>query len=152
MHLRTRSPWWLTVAAYVAPNSLGANEIPALIASVHQALTAASGGTVEEPAGELKPAVPVKKSVTPDAIFCLEDGKSFKSLNRHLATKYGMTPADYRAKWGLPHDYPMVAPNYAAVRSEMAKGMGLGQLRWKPEPIPVPKAKRGWPRKVASSA
>ena len=88
---------------------------------MHQAAHVAAGGKVEEPAPEQKPAVPIKKSVTPDAIICLEDGRSFKSLKRHLMTKYGMTPAEYRAKWGLPSDYPMVAPNYAAARSELAE-------------------------------
>ena len=85
----------------------------------------------EEPAEELKPAVPIKKSVTADFIICLEDGKKFKSLKRHLRTQYNMSPEDYRAKWGLPPDYPMVAPNYAAARSSLAKSMGLGQQRRK---------------------
>ncbi len=88
--------------------------------------------------------------MTPDAIICLEDGQSFKSLKRHLMTKYGMSPADYRAKWGLPNDYPMVAPNYTAARSELARSMGLGR---KPAPpAPAPKAKRGRRPKAAKAA
>lgn len=125
------------VSAYVSNNTIAAADVPALIASVHGALNQVATGTVEEPAPELKPAVPVKKSITPDAIVCLEDGKAFKSLKRHLATKYNMTPDEYRARWGLPKDYPMVAPNYAAARSALAKTMGLGQGRRKPEPAPV---------------
>jgi predicted transcriptional regulator len=132
------------VAAFVANNSVSVAELPGLIGSVHSALTSAAAGKVEEPAPELKPAVPVKKSVTPDAIVCLEDGKAFKSLKRHLRTKYGLSPDEYRAKWGLPSDYPMVAPNYAAARSTLAKNMGLGQQRRKrgsaaPAPAAVPK-------------
>ena len=117
------------VSAYVANNTISATDLPALIASVHGALNQVANGKGEEPAPELKPAVPIKKSITPDAIICLEDGKAFKSLKRHLATKYGMTPDDYRARWGLPKDYPMVAPNYAAARSQLAKKMGLGTRR-----------------------
>ena len=117
------------VSAYVGNNSVQAADIPALIQSVHAALSGVSAGGTEEPIVELKPAVPLKKSVTPDFIICLEDGKQFKSLKRHLATKYDMTPEGYRTKWGLPADYPMVAPNYAAARSELARKMGLGQQR-----------------------
>lgn len=119
------------VAAFVANNTVSVQDLPALISSVHGALSAAATGKVEEPAPELKPAVPIKKSVTPDAIVCLEDGKAFKSLKRHLRTKYGLSPDEYRSKWGLPADYPMVAPNYAAARSTLAKNMGLGQQRRK---------------------
>src|SRR6478752_7274525 len=90
------------VSSFVANNKLEASEIPALISSVHAALSSVATGKVEEPATELRPAVSIKKSVTPDAIICLEDGKAFKSLKRHLMTKYGMTPAEYRTKWGLP--------------------------------------------------
>ena len=141
------------VAAYLANNSIRAGEIPSLIASVHGALISALTDKVEEPQVELKPAVSIKKSVTPDAIICLEDGKSFKSLKRHLATKYGMTPAEYRAKWGLPRDYPMVAPNYAAARSALARGMGLGRKPTAaPVEAPAPKAKRGRPAKAAKAA
>ncbi|RXF67207.1 MucR family transcriptional regulator [Hansschlegelia zhihuaiae] len=122
------------VSAYVSNNLVAAADLPALIASVHQALTMAATSAVEEPALELKPAVTVKKSVTPDYIVCLEDGKKFKSLKRHLRTQYDMSPEDYRAKWGLASDYPMVAPNYAAARSALAKKMGLGQQRAKAAP------------------
>lgn len=122
------------VAAYVGNNSVPLPELPALIASVHSALARVRGGNGEgqiqdataEPA---KPAVPVKKSVTPDYLICLEDGKKFKSLKRHLRTHYDLSPDEYRAKWNLPSDYPMVAPNYAEARSNLAKQMGLGQQR-----------------------
>ncbi len=137
------------VSAYVGNNSVPSADLPALIQSVHAALTATAKGKVEEPVVELKPAVPVKKSVSPDYIICLEDGKQFKSLKRHLRTKYDMSPEDYRAKWGLPADYPMVAPNYAAARSELAKKMGLGQQRAAAAAAPAP-AKRG--RKPAAKA
>lgn len=119
------------VSAYVSNNSVPATELPALLSSVHAALTKTIQGQRQEPQAELTPAVPVKKSVMPDAIICLEDGKKFKSLKRHLRTTYDMTPEQYRAKWGLPADYPMVAPNYAKARSELARTMGLGQQRRK---------------------
>jgi predicted transcriptional regulator len=119
------------VSAYVAYNSLPQNELPDLLRTVHDALTHTAAGQVEAPAEAPKPAVAVKKSVTPDYIVCLEDGKKFKSLKRHLRTQYSMTPEQYREKWGLPADYPMVAPNYAKARSELAKEMGLGQQRRK---------------------
>ncbi|TKT79979.1 MucR family transcriptional regulator [Aquamicrobium sp. LC103] len=124
------------VSAYVSNNPVPAAELPALIESIHGTLRALAGAA---PAGDSepfqKPAVPIKKSVHDDYIICLEDGKKFKSLKRHLTTYYGMTPDDYRAKWGLPRDYPMVAPGYAAVRSEMAKKMGLGRKKAaEPEP------------------
>jgi len=119
------------VSAYVSNNSLPAAELGVLINTVHTALIQAASGKAETPAEPQAPAVPVKKSVTPDYIICLEDGKKFKSLKRHLRTVYEMTPEQYRAKWGLPHDYPMVAPNYAKARSELAKSMGLGQKRKK---------------------
>ncbi|HYD89165.1 MAG TPA: MucR family transcriptional regulator [Vitreimonas sp.] len=117
------------VSAFVSANQVAPQEIPALIRTVHSALLEISDskGTAHEPA--LEPAVSVKKSITPDYIICLEDGKKFKSLKRHLRTRYGMNPDEYRAKWGLPHDYPMVAPNYAKERSNLAKRMGLGQSR-----------------------
>lgn len=117
------------VAAYVSNNLVPASEMPALINQVHQALTRVAGGQIDVVAEPLKPAIAVKKSIHPDYIVCLEDGKKFKSLKRHLRTQYGMTPEQYREKWGLPSDYPMVAPNYAAARSELAKQMGLGQQR-----------------------
>jgi MucR family transcriptional regulator, transcriptional regulator of exopolysaccharide biosynthesis len=114
------------VSAFLRNNSVSANEIPALITQVHSALlrvSASNGGAAGE---ALKPAVSVKKSITPEYLVCLEDGKKFKSLKRHLRTQYKMTPEQYREKWSLPPDYPMVAPNYAAARSRLAKDMGLG--------------------------
>ena len=117
------------VAAYVGKNTVASGDLPTLIAEVHQALVRAVGNTEVVERDELKPAVPVKKSVTPDYIICLEDGKKFKSLKRHLRTHYKMSPEEYRTKWQLPHDYPMVAPNYAAARSQLAKKMGLGTRR-----------------------
>lgn len=117
------------VAAYVSNNSVAATDLPSLINEVHSALQKTSGAITEPEPEPLKPAVPLKRSVTPDYIICLEDGKKFKSLKRHLRTHYDMTPEEYRDKWGLASDYPMVAPNYAAARSELAKKMGLGQQR-----------------------
>ncbi len=115
------------VSAYVANNALSADKIPDLISSIYGALSKASLQAVEPEKVELKPAVAIKKSVTPDYIICLEDGHKFKSLKRHLKSHYDMSPEDYREKWGLPHDYPMVAPAYAAARSDLAKNMGLGR-------------------------
>jgi len=117
------------VSAYVSNNSVQAGDIPSLINQVHSALMRVSTGQSDTPTEPLKPAVPVKKSITPEYIVCLEDGKKFKSLKRHLRTQYNMTPEQYRDKWDLPTDYPMVAPNYAAARSQLAKQMGLGQQR-----------------------
>lgn len=117
------------VAAYVSKNALASSDLPAVIGDVHQALMRAAGNTDVVERDDLKPAIAVKKSVTPDYIICLEDGKKFKSLKRHLRTHYKMSPDEYRAKWQLPHDYPMVAPNYAAARSQLAKKMGLGTRR-----------------------
>ncbi|HEY3696445.1 MucR family transcriptional regulator [Phenylobacterium sp.] len=115
------------VSAYVGNNSVTAADLPALIQSVHRALAGIStGGDVAEVAPK-EPAVPIRRSITPDFLVCLEDGRKFKSLKRHLRTKYNMSPEEYRAKWGLPKDYPMVAPNYAKARSDLAKQMGLGQ-------------------------
>ncbi|MEP9349961.1 MucR family transcriptional regulator [Xanthobacter sp. KR7-225] len=128
------------VAAYVSNNSVSAAELPALIEAVHRVL-GQLGTPAAQPVEEQKPAVPIKKSVTPEYIICLEDGKKFKSLKRHLRTSYGMTPEAYREKWGLPKDYPMVAPAYAAARSELAKNMGLGQSR-KKAPVPAKKPAR----------
>jgi predicted transcriptional regulator len=116
------------VAAYVENNEVSAQDLPSLIGIVHAALRQQMLPK-EESAPQLVPAVSVKKSVTPDYIVCLEDGKKFKSLKRHLRSAYGMTPDEYRAKWRLPADYPMVAPAYAATRSELAKAMGLGVKR-----------------------
>ncbi|MDQ0393141.1 MucR family transcriptional regulator [Labrys monachus] len=131
------------VSAYVSNNSVAQADLPSLIAEVHRAFTRlAQGGSVEEPAPvKLMPAVPIKKSVTPDYIISLEDGKKFKSLKRHLATAFNMTPDEYRAKWGLPADYPMVAPNYAKSRSELARQMGLGQGRGRMAPKKVASAR-----------
>ena len=117
------------VSAYVSNNSVPSSEIPNLISQIHSALKRVSGGQVAAPAEPLKPAVPIKRSITPDYLVCLEDGKKFKSLKRHLRTQYNMTPDQYREKWGLAPDYSMVAPNYAAARSQLAKQMGLGQQR-----------------------
>jgi predicted transcriptional regulator len=117
------------VSAYVSNNTVASGDIPALISQVHSALLRVLSGQGEAASEPLKPAVPVKRSINPDFIVCLEDGKKFKSLKRHLRTQYGMTPEQYREKWSLPPDYPMVAPNYAAARSQLAKQMGLGQQR-----------------------
>ncbi len=117
------------VSAYVAHNALSGDKLPDFIGSVYSALSKASVQGVEPPKEELKPAVSIKKSVTPDYIICLEDGKKFKSLKRHLRSQYDMSPEEYREKWGLPHDYPMVAPAYAAARSNLAKNMGLGRSK-----------------------
>ena len=117
------------VSAYVSNNPVPAHDLSALISQVHSALTRVSTGQGDSASEPLRPAVSVKKSITPDHIVCLEDGKKFKSLKRHLRTQYSMTPEQYREKWGLPPDYPMVAPSYAAARSQLAKQMGLGQQR-----------------------
>ena len=113
------------VASYVEKNSISANDLPALIKSIHHTLTNIEA-PAEPEAVALTPAVPIKKSITPDFIISLEDVRKFKSMKRYLSGK-GMTPDQYRAKWGLPNNYPMVAPNYAAVRSNMAKALGLGR-------------------------
>ncbi|MFN3212536.1 MAG: MucR family transcriptional regulator [Henriciella sp.] len=114
------------VSAYVSNNPIQSEELPDLIRDVHSTLEAlkASNGAVATP----EPAIPIKKSITDDFLICLEDGKKFKSLKRHLRSKYGMSPEEYREKWGLPYDYPMVAPSYARKRSALAKEMGLGKL------------------------
>jgi predicted transcriptional regulator len=129
------------VSAFVSNNAAHAGDLPDLIKVVHAALIGITAPKQEAPpAAVLTPAVPVKKSVTDDYLICLEDGKRFKSLKRHLQSAYGMTPAAYREKWGLPRDYPMVAPGYAAKRSQLAKDSGLGVGRRKPvaEPAPAP--------------
>jgi predicted transcriptional regulator len=133
------------VAAYVSNNSLSASDLPALIRATYAALSCLNNAA--PPEERLVPAVPIKKSVTPDYIVSLEDGRHFKSLKRYLSGR-GMSPAEYRAKWELPSDYPMVAPNYAARRSELAKANGLGQQRRKRVEA-APKGKRGRPRKAA---
>ena len=115
------------VSAYVGNNIVTSAELPALIQSIHRALSGVTHPLAVVDLTPKEPAVPVKRSITPDFLICLEDGRKFKSLKRHLRTKYNLSPEDYRAKWGLPKDYPMVAPNYARARSDLAKQMGLGQ-------------------------
>jgi len=118
------------VSAYIANNSLPMSELTSLITSVHAVVAKLSGSPPAPHSSEpLRPAVPIKKSITEEYLVCLEDGRKFKSLKRHLRTRYHQTPEQYRAKWGLPPDYPMVAPGYAQTRSQMAKDMGLGQQR-----------------------
>jgi predicted transcriptional regulator len=119
------------VSAYVSNNSVPTGDLPGLISQVHLALARVGNGVAEASAEAPKPAIAIKKSVTPDYIICLEDGKKFKSLKRHLRTQYNLTPEQYREKWGLAPDYPMVAPSYAKARSDLAKEMGLGQQRRK---------------------
>ena len=144
------------VAAFVSNNTVNSDKLPALLQEVHDAIRAlAHGGTAS--AGNQEPAVPIKKSVTPDYIICLEDGKKLKMLKRYLRTQYDLSPEDYRRKWGLPADYPMVAPNYAKRRSQFAKDIGLGTARTgsgrKKSSAKVVKKKttkkRGRPRKAA---
>ena len=115
------------VSAYVSNNKVGAGELGKLIEEVHTALQRAPNAQAEPEPEPREPAVSIRRSVTPDYIISLEDGRKFKSLKRHLKNTYNMTPDEYRAKWGLPRDYPMVAPNYAKARSELAKSMGLGR-------------------------
>jgi predicted transcriptional regulator len=130
------------VSAFVSNNTVNADALPGLITNIHLALSQVSGGA-PEPAPEPKePAVPIRKSISPDFLICLEDGRKFKSLKRHLRTKYNMSPEEYRAKWGLPKDYPMVAPNYAKARSDLAKQMGLGQGGRKPARAAAGRAKK----------
>lgn len=115
------------IAAYVSNNTIAVSELPTLIREVYSAVFAAASEAENEPVEELIPAVSIRRSITPDFLICLEDGKKFKSLKRHLWTHYQITPDQYREKWGLAHDYPMVAPNYAQARSALAREMGLGQ-------------------------
>ena len=118
------------VAAYVSNHQVSQTELSRLIGEVYRSLTAAVGGeTAKDDSAELRPAVTVRKSISPDYLICLEDGKKFKSLKRHLRTHYNLSPEQYREKWGLDANYPMVAPNYAQARSNLAKRMGLGQRR-----------------------
>jgi predicted transcriptional regulator len=126
------------VAAYVSNNSVPAAELPKLIDDIHAALRSLGPAMPVEPEKKREPAVSVRKSITADFMICLEDGKKFKSLKRHIRTKYGLTPAEYRQKWNLPADYPMVAPSYAEARSALAKASGLGQLRKAAAPVPEP--------------
>ena len=150
------------VSAYAGNASLSPTELTDLIGTVSRALTNLSTASVAEPPKSQEPAIPIKKSVTADFIICLEDGKKLKMLKRHLMSTYGMTPQDYRLKWGLARDYPMVAPNYAATRSQLAKKIGLGRSPAKVVPpakpgkavaaaAPAP-ARRGRPKKVAAAA
>lgn len=136
------------VSAYVSKNSVPMANLADLVVSVHDSLAKLGGEPIVE-IPPLVPAVPVKKSVTPDYIISLEDGRKFKSLKRHLSTQYGMTPDQYRAKWNLAADYPMVAPNYAATRSELAKTMGLGRKAAEPAPEEQKPARRGRAKKAA---
>lgn len=133
------------VAAFVSNNSIVAADVPGVVRATYRAL--ANADTLEpEPLEPQAPAVPIKKSIQPDHLVCLEDGRKFKSLKRHLFTRYGLTPQDYRDKWGLPKDYPMVAPAYAEARSKLAKAAGLGRTSKALEPsAPVVKsaARRG---------
>ena len=117
------------VSAYISNNSVQSSDLASLIDQTFNALQQAAAKETQPTKDVLKPAVPIKKSITPDAITCLECGKKFKTLKRHLRTDYTLTPEEYREKWGLPHDYPIVAPNYAAARSALAKKMGLGRKR-----------------------
>src|SRR4051795_1315763 len=128
------------VAAYVANNSVAAADLAQLISSVHQTFSALLSPPPPE-AEKPIPAVPIRKSITPDYLISLEDGKSYKSMKRHLG-RLGLTPAEYRTKWGLPHDYPMVAPNYSAQRSELAKSMGLGRKPAEPVVQAKPRGRR----------
>ena len=149
------------VSAYVANNAVGSDKLPDLIGYVYGALSRASLQAVEPEKVELKPAIAVKKSVTPEYIICLEDGQKFKSLKRHLKTHYDMSPEDYREKWGLPRDYPMVAPSYAAARSDLARNMGLGrrgaavaqrEVPAKAEPAEKPKGRGKQSRKASNGS
>jgi predicted transcriptional regulator len=135
------------VAAFVSKNPTSMADLPALIQAVHRALSGVSAAPAE-PEMRKEPAVPIRRSITPDHIVCLEDGKTFKSLKRHLRTKYDLSPEDYRSKWGLPKDYPMVAPNYAAARSALAKNMGLG--KGGRQAVAAPPAPKGRRAKAAS--
>jgi predicted transcriptional regulator len=141
------------VSAYVSKNSVPMAKLAELVSSVYESLNRMEGAPVVEEE-LLVPAVPVKKSVTPDYIISLEDGRKFKSLKRHLSSQYGMTPDQYRTKWNLPSDYPMVAPNYAATRSALAKTMGLGRKDDGEANEPIeqkPAGRRGRPRKITAA-
>ena len=120
------------VSAYVSKNVVPAQQIPDLINTVFASLTGLQERAEDQPNEPLKPAVPIRKSVTPEYVVCLEDGKKLKMLKRHLRSTYNMSPEEYRARWGLPADYPMVAPNYAQQRSEFAKKIGLGRGAGRP--------------------
>jgi len=135
------------VSAYVSHNSVSQSGLPSVIQSVYASILGL-GATADSIPDKPVPAVPIKRSVTPDHIVCLDDGRKFKSLKRHIAA-LGMTPAEYRAKWGLPAEYPMVAPNYSVARSELAKAIGLGRQRGKRGGIVRPKPGRGGKAKAA---
>ena len=139
------------VSAYASKATLSVAQLTEVIGTVSRALTATGTASVVPTVEPLVPAVPIKKSVTADFIVCLEDGRKLKMLKRHLMGVYGLTPAAYREKWGLPRDYPMVAPNYAATRSQLAKKIGLGKSPAKPALAAKPTARRGRPRKVAAA-
>jgi predicted transcriptional regulator len=136
------------VSAFVTNNKVTSEQLSTLIGNVHRALVRAPAAAAAPEQKPLVPAVPIKKSMTPDYIICLEDGIKFKSLKRHLSGRYNMTPDEYRAKWGLSRDYPMVAPNYAKARSELAKSIGLGRKSGSAAPKKKAAAK---PRKRAAS-
>ena len=140
------------VGAYGRNNPVPTPELPGVSSEVHPALQRAASGTAEPKQETPEPAVSVRKSVTPDHIVCLEDGKKFKSLKRHLRTDHNLSPEEYRAKWGLPRDYPMVAPNYAQARSDLAKQMGLGRKAAEPAPAPAPKGRAARGRRGAVEA
>ncbi len=141
------------ISNYLKKNPVAAAELPGVISSVYEALSGPQTAAAPAPEQRPEPAVPVKRSVTPDFIVCLEDGKKLKMLKRHLATAYGLTPEEYRQRWNLPADYPMVAPNYAKQRSSLAKQIGLGSrarvVTPPPAPVKVP-ARRG--RKAAAAS
>jgi predicted transcriptional regulator len=134
------------VASHAGSNKLATGDLPTLIGSVFEALRTAGTVAVEQPVEALVPAVPIKKSVTPEFIVCLEDGKKMKVLKRHLAARFNLTPAEYRQRWGLPDNYPMVAPGYAAQRSELAKSSGLGRRPADAEPEPEPEPEPAAPK------
>ena len=140
------------VSSFVSGNKMAVADLPAFIGQIHAALSTVATGKSEPQPQNLEPAVPIKSSVKPDHIVCLEDGKKFKSLKRHLRSSFNMTPEEYRAKWGLRHDYPMVAPNYAAQRSELAKSMGLGNLRQNAKAAKAAPAAKASGRKKAKTA
>jgi len=141
------------VSAYAGNATLSPTQLTEAIGVVSRALGDIRNAPAAPAVEALVPAVPIKKSVTPDFVICLEDGKKLKMLKRHLQSTYGMTPVEYRTKWGLPHDYPMTAPNYAATRSKLAKKYGLGKMPAPQAPVEAakPAAKRGRPRKVAAA-
>ncbi|WP_442583668.1 MucR family transcriptional regulator [Mesorhizobium sp. ASY16-5R] len=138
------------VSAYVMNNPIPAGSLPDLIADINTSIRSLGGPIPLPEPVELVPAVPIKKSITPDYLVSLEDGRKFKSLKRHLMAHYGLTPEQYRKKWSLPADYPMVAPGYAARRSELAKGMGLGRAPKAAAVVAAAPAKRGRKPSAAS--